>query len=408
MRSRSLVLLLALTGTALSGCASGFDEAYTQSSIPGQPGSSNNGTDTGGDGISGDTSGTGTSNGVTLSSGNPTLAYVDGARSIDGSGKAQLIVSTTGQSAQVSIDPNVDMGFVGTQTLAKYLDQTGAQTAPVNFDSPLQPNYYPFNNTNYTEYRRITATTDSELQVWNFTTSDGQSHYAAHFRDTTQDQDGWFYGGDGATDSTQIDTLTANNTTVNYAGNYAGAAKATGWGEASNYQTGDGLWRFNGTANVTAHFGTGNFNGTLTPRYWEKFEDGVLIQVDVGTSPAEVVVPEAGVNRRQPALFGDVKDFHTATIELSGTITGNRVTGDANIVTTDGTVAHSAAGTTITNNRFVNGERALQAGFFGNNAEQVTGVFATYGVLPTPTGADTGINDDGRGIIDLQGVFHGR
>jgi hypothetical protein len=56
----------------------------------------------------------------------------------------------------------------------------------------------------------------------------------------------------------------------------------------------------------------------------------------------------------------------------------------------------------------VNGERALQAGVFGNNAEQVTGVFATYGVLPSPTGADTGINDDRRATIDMQGVFHGQ
>jgi hypothetical protein len=142
MRSRSLVLLLALAGTALSGCASGFDDAYTQSSIPGQPGG-NNGTDTGGDGISGDTNGTGEGNEVTVSSGDTTLAYTEGARSTDGSGNTQLVVSATGQSATVSVDPGVAMGFTGTTTMARYIQQTGGQTAPANFPQ------YAFDDPNY-------------------------------------------------------------------------------------------------------------------------------------------------------------------------------------------------------------------------------------------------------------------
>jgi hypothetical protein len=126
MRSRSLVLLLALAGTALSGCASGFDDAYTQSSIPGQPGG-NNGTDTGGDGISGDTNGNGEGNEVTLSAGDTTLAYTDGARSTDGGGRAQLVVSANGQSATVAVDPGVAMGFTGSTTMARYIQQTGGR-----------------------------------------------------------------------------------------------------------------------------------------------------------------------------------------------------------------------------------------------------------------------------------------
>ena len=394
MRTNSLVLLLALAGTALSGCASGFDTAFTQSSTPG----GGNGTDTGGDGISGDTDGTGEGNGVTLNGGDTALAYAGGARSIDGAGRAQLVVTATGNSAQVSVDPGVPMGFTGTTVMAKYLTQTGAATAPAGFPA------YQFDDTNYVEYRRITANSDTELQVWHFTDGNGDGNYAAHFRDVTKGQDAWFFGGQGGTDSAETDALTAGNTTINYNGSYAGIAAAEGWGEASTYSSGDGQWRFNGDANVTAHFGTGTFNGTLTPNYWEKFEDGKLIQVDVGTVPAGVVNDGTAT----PADPGDIKGFHTATIELSGSITGNRVTGTSNIVTNDATVNHSAAGTTIDNNRFVNGDRALQAGFYGTNAEQVTGVFATYGVLPTPTGGDSGIKDDGRGTIDIQGVFHGQ
>jgi hypothetical protein len=143
MRSRSLVLLLALAGTALSGCASGFDDAYTQSSIPGQPGG-NNGTDTGGDGISGDTNGNGEGNEVTLSGGDTTLAYTDGARSTDGGGRAQLVVSANGQSATVAVDPGVAMGFTGSTTMARYLEQTGADRSgqaslSIEFDNPNYP-----------------------------------------------------------------------------------------------------------------------------------------------------------------------------------------------------------------------------------------------------------------------------
>ena len=133
------------------------------------------------------------------------------------------------------------------------------------------------------------------------------------------------------------------------------------------------------------------------------------MQIDVGVNPEMVVYTDQGIPQRLQALSEDIKTFHTSDIELAGTITGNRVIGTANIVSPGATVTANADGSrTIDNNLFVNGERALQAGFYGTNAEQVTGVFATYGVLPQPTGGDTGINDDRRAKIDIQGVFHGQ
>jgi hypothetical protein len=410
MRSRSLVLLLALAGTALSGCASGFDTAFTQSSIPGVGGT--NGTDTGGNGISGDTNGTGEQNEVNLASGDTTLAYTSGARSIDGSGNTQLVISSAGTSAQVSVDPGSAMGFTGTTTMARYLTQTGAATAPEGFNNPADPAaYYPFDNANYSEYRRITSTSDAELQVWNFTDSNGQNNYAAHFREAKKGQSAWFFGGSAGTDSAETDQLVANGTTVNYTGNYAGAATTAGWGDANQYQSGDGQWRMNGTAQMSANFGTGQFAGTLTPRYWESYQNGQLIQIDVGTpgDGNEVVTTVDGIRDARPALALDIKTYHTSTLELAGTITGNRLTGTTNIVSPGATVTNNPDGSrTVDNNLFVNGDRALQGGFYGTNAEQVTGVFATYGVLPEPTGADTGINDDRRATIDIQGVFHGQ
>jgi hypothetical protein len=400
MCSRSLVLLLALAGTALSGCASGFDAAYTQSSIPGQPGG-NNGTDSGGDGISGDTNGNGEGNEVTLAAGDTTLAYTDGARSTDGGGRAQLVVSATGQSATVSVDPGVAMGFTGTTTMARYIQEAGGQTAPAGFPQYAfdDPSYV--SPVQYNEYRRITSSTDSELQVWNFTDSNGNTNYAAHFREAARDQDAWFFGGQGRTESAQLDARVAGGDTLTYNGNYAGTATTSGWGDASQYQTADGEWRFNGTASLQANFGSGQFTGTLTPQYWEKFENGTLVQLDVGVNPEQVYFVEDGNGINRDANDLDIKDFHTATIELNGTITGSQISGTSDI-------NNSGTPGDLNNNLFVNGERALQAGVFGNDAEQVTGVFATYGVLPSPTGGDTGINDDRRATIDMQGVFHGQ
>jgi hypothetical protein len=310
-------------------------------------------------------------------------------------------VSATGQSATVSVDPGVAMGFTGTTTMARYIQQTGGQTAPPGFPQYAfdDPSYV--SPVQYNEYRRITSTTDSELQVWNFTDSNGETNYAAHFREAARDQDAWFFGGNGRTDSAELEALAAGNAILDYSGNYAGAATTTGWGDASQYRSADGEWRFNGTASLQANFGSGQFTGTLTPQYWEKFEDGRLIQLDVGVNPALVYFTEDGNAVNRVARDADVRAFHTATVELNGTITGSQISG-----TTD--INNSGTPGDLTNNRFVNGERALEAGVFGSNAEQVTGVFATYGVLPSPTGGDTGINDDRRATIDMQGVFHGQ
>ncbi|MGB7205076.1 MAG: hypothetical protein WBD37_06355, partial [Anderseniella sp.] len=89
MRSRSLVLLLALSGISLSGCASGFDEAYLSNATSSSGG-------TGSDGISGDSTTTGTGNENNFNGGSTTIAFVDGARDITGSGSTNLSISATG------------------------------------------------------------------------------------------------------------------------------------------------------------------------------------------------------------------------------------------------------------------------------------------------------------------------
>jgi hypothetical protein len=172
----------------------------------------------------------------------------------------------------------------------------------------------------------------------------------------------------------------AGNTTVNYAGNYAGAATTTGWGEASQYQSADGEWRFNGTRQPLPISAPASLPAPDPADTGKSSKTADLMQIDVGVNP---VTPSTSLRdgnpSTAPATDTDIRAFHTATVELNGTITGSQISGTSDI-------NNSGTPGDLTNNRFVNGERALQAGAFGNNAEQVTGVFATYGVLPSPTG----------------------
>jgi len=153
---------------------------------------------------------------------------------------------------------------------------------------------------------------------------------------------------------------------------------------------------------LEANFGTGHFTGTLSPTYWEKFEQDTTIALDIVNNRIS--------NGNEPIATADGKDvfeFHRAKLVLTGDINGNRVSGETYIISGNASVNSDVKPTEITNNDFVTGERSLQAGLYEEYAKQVTGVFATYGVLPDPNGGATGINDDTRRLIDIQGVFHG-
>ena len=80
MRSPSMFFLLAMAGTALSGCASGFDAAYIGSAalVDGP----------GGDGLSGDEP-SGDPNGGDLpaGAGDNSIVFTDGSRVVDGSAR---------------------------------------------------------------------------------------------------------------------------------------------------------------------------------------------------------------------------------------------------------------------------------------------------------------------------------
>jgi hypothetical protein len=404
MRSRSLVLLLALAGTALSGCASGFDDAYINSfNIADGPG---------GDGLSGDEP-SGEDNGGQLpgGTGSTTLVFTDGSRVVDGTSRTRLTISpdnTNPTSATVLVDPKERIGFIGEQTLATFIaPTTDTRTNQMNaaafnwFGTAGNTTPHQVDNSTYTEFRRISPAEgiDAELQYWNFTA--GSDSYVAHFRDANQDQDAWFFGSADPANSTQTTTdqyAALGTGTLSYEGSYAGQAKAEGWGQASSYQTQNGPWRTQGHASVTLDLDANTLSGTLTPQFWEKTEsDGTVVQIDVHRQSGDEYLVTSGTDYDPAtppvAAAADIAAFHRAQVQLQGTVTDGVATGKATVVD---------AGT---NGGWVNGDQALNAAAFGANAEQITGVFSVYAVKPQPQGGDTGINDDRRGVIDLQGGF---
>lgn len=404
MRSPSMFLMLVLAGTALSGCATGFEEAYVNSAalVDGP----------GGDGLSGDEP-TGEDNGGDLppGAGDTSLVSTEDSRVVDGSARTALTLNTDPDipgnftTATVVVDPGQPIGFVGEQQLAVFEQRTTEPAA--GFVNPAAATWlgnHSVEDSEYSEFRRISPADgiDVELQYWDFTGAAGTDSYVAHFRDANNNQDAWFYGeandADSRTTADQITTL--GGATLNYEGSYVGQAETTGWGEASSYQTLDGSWRVQGHAEVTLDLGSSAMTGTLTPQFWEKTEsNGTVVQIDVhrqvadeylvqSTTPADITDPPI-------AASGDIASFHNADVQLSGNITDDGGINGTATVTDPGP---GGAG-------WVNGDQALSAATYGANAEQVSGVFSVYAVKPSPIGGDTGINDDRRGTFDLQGGF---
>ena len=403
MRSPSMFFLLAMAGTALSGCASGFDAAYIGSAalVDGP----------GGDGLSGDEP-SGDPNGGDLpaGAGDNSIVFTDGSRVVDGSARTALTINddpddpSLFSTATVLVDPGQAIGFVGEQQVAVFEQKT---TNPeIGYASPVAATFFQphtVEDSVYSEFRRISPAEgiDVELQYWDFTGAAGTDNYVAHFRDANNDQDAWFFGqANGVSSRTTAVELSGLGGTLTYNGSYVGQAKTTGWGQASSYQSLDGSWRVQGHASVSLDLAADELTGTLTPQFWEKTEsDGTVVQLDVHRQSGDEYIAlstssvdaSAGAPIASPA---DVAAFHNAEVQLEGTITDEGAINGIATVTDPG----STSG-------WVNGDQVLSAATYGSGAENITGVFGVYAVKPSPTGGDTGINDDRRGTFDLQGGF---
>ncbi len=405
MRSPSVFFLLAVAGTALSGCASGFDDAYVNSAALSEG--------PGGDGLSGDEP-SGEDNGGDLpaGAGDNSIVFTDGSRVVDGTARTSLTLNNDPDNpsefatATVVVDPGVAIGFVGEQQMALFEPFQKVADPEIGYASQLARDFFQphrVEDSEYSEFRRISPSQgiDVELQYWDFTGAAGTDNYVAHFRDATNDQDAWFFGqANNASSRTTADQITAlGGATLSYEGSYVGQAKTTGWGQASSYQTLDGAWRVQGHASVSLDLAADELNGTLTPQFWEKTEsDGTVVQLDVhrqsGDEYIALSTSSSSVTEPPVANPGDVAAFHRAEVQLEGSVSDEgAISGIATV-----TDAGSTGG-------WVNGDQALSAATYGANAENISGVFGVYAVKPAPTGGDTGINDDRRGTFDLQGGF---
>lgn len=354
MRFGATGLALAFCAVAVSGCLTTGGGDSGGGTAAATSGSSTTSTSSN-TGLSGSTAGTGGANATVLASGNTALAFTPNGRSPSTGGLATVSFANTGtpnETATVTVDPKNTVGWGPADTLPVFSTGTTGLGA------------------NYSEYRKITATSDSELQYWQYTNS-----FFAQYRDVSNGGGSdafaaWFFGG---SETTLANMPVAGTATYN--GQFTATAETSNWTQITGgtYDP-NGLWRLRGTSVVNADFAAGTVTGTLTPNHWEKFDNGNTIVVDAAN-------PERYV-------------FHDTNFNLQATITDNKFAG-----TTTATNATTS---------YVNGDNPVHGGFYGAAANEVTGIFATYAKVPVPSGANIGINDDRRGNVDVQGGFHGQ
>ena len=236
--------------------------------------------------------------------------------------------------------------------------------------------------TGYREYRvystKLGEERDESLQVWAWTDS-----YATQYRVTPNGgeaaQQAWSFGGN----KTALTSMPVSGSAT-YNGRFVGTAKVANYVKPSGASIDpNGLWRVQGTSQVTANFGpSGTVSGTLTPQTWTSNQTGIsgTYMKTVGVTPTPPYT----------AIETPNYSFYNTTVALSGTITGNTYAGAANL-----------------SGSYISGDQTMYGGFFGGTGAETAGVFHVTGMDPDPVGGSAGINGDTRGYLTMQGAFHG-
>ena len=408
MRIASFGILVA-AGTALSGCdASKLDAvanlgtactSSTQSLNCGAPAGTGTGTTT-------PTTPTNTNVGNTAAivTGDTTL-IVEGGNLVStptnmGISKLTLATGTAPDpdTAKIAITTNTSSN--SNWPLAKTMDEYTLGTA---LGSGL--------GGTYKEYRTINKVpgsanaVDEELQVWTWNAGTGKT-YATQYRDVTgganpATHQAWSFGGNYTTAAAMPTSGSAT-----YTGRFGGIAVTSNFINNPNIpQTLDrnNRWSVTGDTNITANFGTnGTINGTLTPTEWYAWQtlNGVI---GFGSAKDPITLGNTAIANAN--WFSAAKGgFMDVPIQLAGSIKTNATTtGNTKPNTITGTAKYAANSGWLntTSNSFFN------AGFFGDNAEDITGTFSVDAQIPDPIGGIRPLNDDRRGFISMQGIFNG-
>ena len=234
----------------------------------------------------------------------------------------------------------------------------------------------------YKEYRSLSPSSsgtlvDEELQIWHWGNS-----YATQYRDVNGAGDAahqaWSFGGT----ATAAMPLGGN---ANYAGKYGATSKTWNWIDdplnLAQTLSANGSWRVEGDSSIQADFGAATMTGTLTPNTWTGVQT-----LNGGIGPKTVISSNAADPNWVP--------FMATNVILTGKITGNTVSGKAELDPTAG---------------WVSGINPMNAGFFGPaapNPTEVTGDYNFVAVTPKPIGGVPPINNDVRGFVQQSGVFH--
>jgi C-lobe and N-lobe beta barrels of Tf-binding protein B len=260
----------------------------------------------------------------------------------------------------------------------------------------------------YREYRLYsrdeTNLRDELLQVWTFNNSYA-TNYENQIGGGAPKQQAWSFGGNAATN-------VPTSGTSHYNGRFVGTAKAEGWDMTKYPNTkvnANANWMVQGRSELWADFDTSSFRGTLSPESWtsdqgeaQNTPDGLYTWL---TSEAAIAKP--GNVTSAPSVGTGVapnfEEIYGAKIKLSGTISA-----------APPTVAGGAAPkTVITGGASITGgyltsANSMQAGLYGTNADELTGVFSVEGLMQSPKGGTTGIVDGKNASLIINGAFNGQ
>jgi hypothetical protein len=308
---------------------------------------------------------------------------------------SKLTIKTTPDStAQIQIDTKSANNALW--PIAKVLDEDVAGTAASGG--------LGLGSTSYKEYRVLSnssagTTQDEELQVWTWLYSSG-----TQYRDVTTGtgealHQAWSFTGksaDGIVSGAR--TASAAMPTVgsaDYTGQFGATAKTSNWVDSTNpAQTlsWNNIWSLTGVSQMHADFVTGAFTGTLTPQVWTARNRNDATMTDVLVS-----------NPTDPNYIFYMKSI----VNLKGQFTPGP-TPDSRIV---GTASENIADGWITNKDL----NPMYAGFYDDvnkvgtaRPAEVTGIFNLEATAPQPRGGTKPINNDGRGFIEMSGVFNGK
>ena len=400
MRAAPL-LALALVTFAATGCKGGGNSASLDlCGLNCPPVVDDNDNDDGGgddtvppgdDTTAGDGDNTG-GNETQLTTGDTTLTFEGGKinKPESGTSLSRLTVGASPSKAMIEVDTKTDTNdtWLPPQEMAEYEPGTNA------------PNIYSPANlgaNDYKEYRAISGSgtgRDEELQVWTFDNS-----YATQYRNVANGaaaQQAFSFGGN-RTALTEMPT----SASATYTGRFASTSSASNWlnpepqDEDEVVIERNGKFVTNGSATITANFGSQTVNGTLqTERV--RYHDGK--QFLIYDTATDTLRYRSGAIYRKELDDGTFvaadpvePEFWHTPVHLNGTITGNTYSGTAKL-----------------GGAFVSGDNPMVGGFFGTNASETTGAFAVRGVAVDPIGGEFPIDDDRRGFLSHSGVFHGQ